>query len=81
MTKIKAVLDQNEGADIMVIYNKHKPNMETLIWLEKEGCRCFNHIDMIGTEAFMVIILDVEEFDMEMVTRSRNFLFFITDIK
>ena len=80
-TNLNPILEQNEGADIMVIYNKHKPNMETLIWLENKGCRCFNHIDMIGTEAFMVIVLDVEDFDVEMVTRSRNLLIFITNIK
>ena len=79
LEKFKPVVEENEG-DIMVIYNKHKPDMNLLIWLEKQGCRCFDHIQMIGTEAFMVIVLDVENFDTEMVTRARNILLFVTDI-
>ena len=80
LQRFKPVVDENQ-ADIMVIYNKKRPDLDLIIWLEKQGIRCFNHVDMIGTEAFMVIILDVEDFDTEMVTRARNILMFVTDVE
>ena len=69
----------------MVIYDKYNHDLDLLMWLEKQGIRCFNHENMIGTEAFMVIILDVEDFGLkyrfEMVNRARNILIFVTDVQ
>ena len=84
LQKFKPVVEENQG-DIMVIYDKYNHDLDLLMWLEKQGIRCFNHENMIGTEAFMVIILDVEDFGLkyrfEMVNRARNILIFVTDVQ
>ena len=83
---LKGIIDENliflEDQDVVVLYNEHRLRSENIRnithFCERNNWKCLSRTDMTGSEASIIILMDIANADLEDYSRGRDQLIVVT---